>query len=100
MAKANFRFELNPSAEAAILAIGLAYLKTGVAPRIVDRMKTLSPVDTGRMRDSIEATVGIDEVDRTPCLNIGPTATDEGFPYPLVVEFEEPFIRPALDGGL
>jgi len=69
-----------------------------------------APVDTGRMKDSIEVSdigIGPDGIQG----DVGPTATDEnGFPYPLAVEMgwtdqagvwhqPRPFIRPSIDAG-
>jgi len=97
---AKVKFVPDPRAAKAIFGeggLGANYLDTTVAERIVAYQKDHAPVETGRMRDSIVAVSG--EEDGIATVSVGPTATEDGFPYPLVVELEEPFIRPSLDAG-
>jgi HK97 gp10 family phage protein len=69
---------------------------------VADSQKRRAAVDTGRMRDSVTRSNA--EADQIGVqVDIGPTATANGFPYPMAVEFgtstrpAQPFIRPSLE---
>lgn len=71
------------------------------ARAIRDTMESFAPVDEGEMRESISYETKLLPGGATA--EIGPTATRDGFPYPMAVEYgtsrmaPQPFAGPALD---
>lgn len=61
--------------------------------------QSLAPVLTGKTRAGIVSEVDIG-TDGDPYVDILSTAVNErGFPYPMVHEFKDPFLRPAIDAA-
>lgn len=79
-------FKINRDGVAEIDRLSQEMLKN-IANAIVIEAKTVAPVDTGNLRDSIE----IKDISNNE-ISVG-----SDIEYVLPVEFKQPFLRPALD---
>ena len=64
---------------------------------VAKAQKKNAPTDTKRMQKSVTRFDAREDLAGV-YVDVGPTAVaNDGFPYPLVVEYDHPFIRPSLN---